>query len=256
MTYFHAIILGLVEGITEFLPISSTGHMILVSELLRIPDTDFLKSFEIVIQMGAIGAVLVLYFKRFFSIPVILRLICGFIPTAIIGFTLYPFVKSYLLGNSFVVVSALALGGVFLILFEKLHQETALAEQSITDITYKQAFFIGLFQSIALIPGVSRSAATIVGGLYMGLKRVTIVEFSFLLAVPTMTAATGLDLLKNHSSFSMDMVGLLATGFFVAFVVALIFIVGLLKFIKKHTFIPFGIYRIIVAVLFTLFVIL
>lgn len=254
MTYLHAIILGLVEGITEFLPISSTGHLILVSELLKLPNTDFLKSFEIVIQMGAILAVVVLYFKRFFSIPVILRLICGFVPTAIIGFTLYPFVKGYLLGNSVVVVCALALGGVFLILFEKFHQETDVVEQSITDITYKQAFFIGLFQSIALIPGVSRSAATIVGGLFMGLKRVTIVEFSFLLAVPTMTAATGLDLLKNHSSFTTDMFGLLAVGFATSFTVALFVIVALLKFIKKHTFVPFGIYRIIVAIVFALFI--
>jgi undecaprenyl-diphosphatase len=185
MTYLHAIILGLVEGITEFLPISSTGHLILTSQVLGIANSDFLKSFEIVIQMGAIGAVVALYFKKFFSIPIIIRLICGFIPTAIIGFTLYPFVKGYLLGNTTIVVLALALGGLFLILFETFHHEADNVEQAITDITYKQAFLIGLFQSIALIPGVSRSAATIVGGLSLGLKRVTVVEFSFLLAVPT-----------------------------------------------------------------------
>ena len=254
MTYLQAVILGLVEGITEFLPISSTGHLILVSQLLGIADSDFLKSFEIVIQMGAIGAVVVLYFRSFFSIPVILRLMCGFIPTAIIGFTLYPFVKGYLLGNEVVVVSALALGGIFLILFEKFHKETAVTEQNITDITYKQAFFIGVFQSVALIPGVSRSAATIVGGLFMGLKRVTIVEFSFLLAVPTMTAATGYDILKNYQLFSTEMTGLLLTGFVTAFIVALVVITSLLKFIKKHTFVPFGVYRIALALLFFLFV--
>jgi undecaprenyl-diphosphatase len=250
MTYLHAIILGLVEGITEFLPISSTGHLILASKVLGIENSNFLKSFEIIIQMGAILAVVVLYFRKFFSIPIITRLICGFIPTGIIGLTLYPFIKGYLLGNAAVVMAALALGGLFLILFETFHHEAGAGEQSITDITYKQAFLIGLFQSVAIIPGVSRSAATIVGGLFLGLKRVTVVEFSFLLAVPTMVAATGLDLLKNHSSFSTDMIGLLLVGFIISFVVALFVIAGLLRFIKKHTFIPFGVYRIIVAIIF------
>ncbi len=250
MTYLHAIILGLVEGITEFLPISSTGHLILVSKVLGIENSNFLKSFEIIIQMGAILAVVVLYFRKFFSIPIIIRLICGFIPTGIIGLTLYPLIKGYLLGNTAIVVSALALGGLFLIVFETFHNEADIEEQSITDITYQQAFLIGLFQSIAIIPGISRSAATIVGGLYLGLKRVTVVEFSFLLAVPTMAAATGLDLLKNHSSFSTDMIGLLLVGFIISFIVALFVITALLKFIKNHTFVPFGVYRIIVAIIF------
>jgi undecaprenyl-diphosphatase len=250
MTYLHAIILGLVEGITEFLPISSTGHLILVSKVLGIADSNFLKSFEIVIQMGAIFAVVALYFKKFFSVPIIIRLICGFIPTAILGFTLYPLVKGYLLGNAALVVCTLALGGLFLIVFETFHEETTIEEQSITDITYQQAFLIGLFQSIALIPGISRSAATIVGGLFLGLKRVTVVEFSFLLAVPTMTAATGYDILKNHSMFTSEMTSLLMVGFIVSFIVALGVITGLLKYVKKHTFIPFGVYRIIIAIIF------
>lgn len=255
MTYFEAIILGLIEGITEFLPVSSTGHLILVSHFLGIDNSDFLKSFEIVVQMGAIIAVLAIYFRSFFSLPLLLRLLCGFLPTAMIGFTLYPFVKGYLLGNSTVVVGALFLGGIFLILFELFHKENNTEEQSLNDITYKQAFIIGLFQSIALVPGVSRSAATIIGGLLLGLKRVTIVEFSFLLAVPTMTAATSYDILKNYSIFTTEMTGLLLTGFATSFIVALFVINNLLKFIKKHTFIPFGIYRIIVALLFILFVI-
>ncbi len=255
MTYFEAIILGLIEGITEFLPVSSTGHLILVSHFLGIDNSDFLKSFEIVVQMGAIIAVLAIYFRSFFSLPLLLRLLCGFLPTAMIGFTLYPFVKGYLLGNSTVVVGALFLGGIFLILFELFHKENNTEEQSLNDVTYKQAFIIGLFQSIALVPGVSRSAATIIGGLLLGLKRVTIVEFSFLLAVPTMTAATSYDILKNYSIFTTEMTGLLLTGFATSFIVALFVINNLLKFIKKHTFIPFGIYRIIVALLFILFVI-
>jgi undecaprenyl-diphosphatase len=250
MTYLHAIILGLVEGITEFLPISSTGHLILISKVLGIANSDFLKSFEIIIQLGAILAVVVLYFKKFFSIPVIVRLICGFVPTGIIGLTLYPLIKGYLLGNAAIVMAALALGGLFLIVFETFHQESEGEDQSITDITYQQAFLIGLFQSIAIIPGVSRSAATIVGGLFLGLKRITVVEFSFLLAVPTMAAATGLDLIKNHSSFSTDMIGLLLVGFIISFVTALFVITALLKYIKRHTFVPFGVYRIIIAILF------
>ncbi len=253
MTYLEAIILGIIEGITEFLPVSSTGHLILVSHLFGIENSDFLKSFEIVVQMGAIFAVLAIYFRSIFSWPIILRLLCGFLPTAVIGFTLYPFVKGFLLGNTTVVISALAIGGIFLILFELFHKETNLEEQTISDITYKQAFVIGFFQSIALIPGVSRSAATIIGGLLIGLKRVTIVEFSFLLAVPTMTAATGYDILKNYSIFTTEMTGLLMTGFVTSFLIALLVITSLLKFIKKHTFIPFGIYRIVVAALFILF---
>lgn len=254
MTHIHAILLGIIEGITEFLPISSTGHLILAGHLLGIPDTDFLKTFEIVIQMGAICAVVLLYWRTLFSIPVIIRLICGFIPTAVIGFTLYPFVKGYLLGNMTVVVASLFVGGIILIAFELLHKETTLVEQKITDITYKQAFLVGLFQTIALIPGVSRSGATIVGGLILGLKRVTIVEFSFLLAVPTMAAATAYDILKNYSLFTTEALPALGLGFLTSFLVALVVITSLLKFIKKHTFIPFGVYRILVALLFFFFV--
>ena len=249
MSYLDALLLGIIEGITEFLPISSTGHLILVSHLLGIPTSDFLKSFEIVIQLGAIAAVTTLYWRTFLSIPICLRLLAGFIPTAIIGFTLYPFIKSFLHENLLVVVIALAIGGIVLIVFELLHKENDSSEQVITDITYKQAFIIGLFQSIALVPGVSRSAATIVGGLLIGLKRVTIVEFSFLLAVATLY-----DILKNYQIFSVETIPLLATGFITAFVVALIVITSLLSYIKKHTFIPFGIYRLILAGIFFFFV--
>lgn len=256
MTYIDAIILGIIEGVTEFLPISSTGHLILAGHLMGLDiNSDFVKSFQIVIQMGAICAVVVLYWRSFLSVPVLMRLICGFLPTAIIGFTLYPFLKEYLLGNPIIVIISLAIGGLLLIFFElfypKANEEI---EQKVTDVSYKQAFIIGLFQSIALVPGVSRSAATIVGGLILGLQRVTIVEFSFLLAVPTMTAATGYDILKNYEIFSTDTSLLLFVGFITAFLVALLVITTLLKFIKKHTFIPFGIYRIILAAVFFLFI--
>ncbi len=250
MSYLDALLLGIIEGITEFLPVSSTGHLILASHLLGIPTSDFLKSFEIVIQLGAIAAVVTLYWRTFLSVSVCLRLLAGFIPTALLGFTLYPYIKGFLHENLYVVVLALALGGIVLIVFELLHKEVDSPEQGITTITYKQAFVIGLFQSLALVPGVSRSAATIVGGLLIGLKRVTIVEFSFLLAVPTMTAATLYDILKNYQVFSAETIPLLATGFITAFLVALIVIRSLLTYIKKHTFIPFGVYRILLALIF------
>ncbi len=246
----HAIILGIIEGITEFLPISSTGHLILTSSLLEIPQTIFTKSFEIIIQFGAICSVIVLYWKKLWDVETIKKLIVAFIPTGIIGLFLYKLVKTYLLGNTGVVLWALLIGGIALIVFELFHKESKNEKGGIESISYKQAFMIGLFQSIAIVPGVSRSAATIVGGLLSGLKRITIVEFSFLLAVPTMLAATSLDVFKSHGSFSADQFGVLAVGFIVSFLVALVSIKFLLRFIQTHTFIPFGIYRIVVAILF------
>ena len=251
MTPIDAIILGVVEGITEFLPISSTGHLILTSTLLGIANSDFTKTFEIVIQLGAILAVVVLYFKSFLDMEVLKRVIVAFIPTGIIGLALYKVIKTYLLGNDAVVLWALALGGLVLIAFEYWHSEHDEATGSIRAMSYKQAALIGLFQSLAVIPGVSRSAASIVGGLWLGVKRVTIVEFSFLLAVPTMLAASGLDLLKSGSvlSSSSNLLAL-AIGFIVSFVVALFAIRWLLKYVRGHSFIPFGIYRVIAALLF------
>jgi undecaprenyl-diphosphatase len=255
MTFVDSTVLGIVEGISEFLPISSTGHLILVSHLLHIEQSSFQKSFEIIIQLGAIASVVVLYFKSFFNVEILKKLFVAFLPTGIIGLLLYKIIKTYLIGNEMVVLWALLLGGVALIVFELLHKEKEDAAQSITEVSYTQAALIGLFQSLAIIPGVSRSAASIVGGLLLGLKRSTIVEFSFLLAVPTMLAATGLDLAKNASLFSMDQFGILTIGFVTSFVVALVSIKFLLSYIRSHTFIPFGIYRIVIAILFFLFVV-
>lgn len=254
MTPFDALILGIVEGITEFLPISSTGHLILAGTLLHLQDSTFLKSFEIIIQFGAILAVVVRYWRSFLNIEVLKRLVVGFVPTGIIGLALYRVVKTYLLGNDSIVLWALALGGLALIVFELWHREHPEATARVEHISYKQAGLIGLFQAIAIIPGVSRSAATIVGGLLLGIKRATIVEFSFLLAVPTMLAATGLDLIKNTSAFSSADAMTLAVGFVVSFVVALAAIKWLLSYVRAHSFIGFGIYRIVVALLFFFFV--
>ncbi len=255
MNFFHSLVLGVVEGVTEFLPISSTGHLIIASKLLNLNPNEFLKSFEIAIQLGAILSIVFLYFKTFLKNFVILkRLFIAFLPTALIGLILYKTIKKYFIGNGMVVLISLFIGGILLILFEKIHEEKSEATENLEDISYKQSFIIGIFQSIAIIPGVSRAAATIVGGLILGLKRKTIVEFSFLLAVPTMLAATGFDLIKNAGSFSSDQFGLLAVGFITSFIVAIFAIKFLLKFIQNHSFTPFGIYRVVVGIILWLII--
>jgi len=250
MTIFHSLILGLVEGLTEFLPISSTAHLILVSNLLKIAATDFSKSFDIIIQLGAILAVVVLYFKQLFNWANIKKLFIAFVPTAIIGLIFYRIVKNYLLGSLTTVVWALIIGGLILIIFEYLYKPKKEGIDSLENISYGQCLLIGLFQSLAIVPGVSRAAATIVGGLLLGLSRKTIVEFSFLLAVPTMLAASGLDLLKSGANFSINEYGLLAIGFVTAFLVALGVIKLLISYVQKYSFKPFGVYRIIIGLLF------
>ncbi len=249
MDFITAFILGIVQGISEFLPISSTGHMILASHLMGLKHTEFLKSFEIAIQVGTILSVVVLYWRSLLvDFEVIKRLAVAFIPTGVLGLTLYKLIKGYLLGSETVVLCSLLIGGIFIIAFECWYREKEDATSEIREISYKNAVIIGLFQSIAMIPGVSRSASTILGGLWLGLKRKTIVEFTFLLAVPTMLAATGYDLIKSGSQFSFDQIQYLLVGFVTAFVVALLTIKFLLQFIKTHTFIPFGIYRIVLVV--------
>lgn len=250
MNLIQAVIIGIVEGITEFLPISSTGHMILAGKLLAIPDSEFVKSFEIIIQLGAILAVLAYRGLALRSWELIKKLIVAFIPTGIIGLAFYSIVKQYLLGNSTVVVWSLLIGGIALIAFEKWHVVKETDVSDLSKITYKQAVIIGCFQAFSIIPGVSRSAATIVGGMIMGIKRATIVEFAFLLALPTMAAATGLDVLKNYETILSANMGLLAVGFVTSFISALIAIRWFLAFVQKHTFTPFGWYRIAVALAF------
>ncbi len=254
MHIFDAALLGIVEGITEFLPISSTGHMILASQLLHVTQNELLKNFEIIIQLGAICAVVVLYWRSFLNIEILKRLIVGFIPTGIIGLALYKIVKTYFLGNDYLVLTMLVLGGIALIAFEYFHREQDTATRESENITYRQALGIGLFQSLAVVPGISRSAATIIGGMLLGLSRPAIVEFSFLLAVPTLGAATALDLLKSYSTFSANDIRVLAVGFIAAFLSALFVIRLLLQYVRTRTFIPFGIYRIVAAILFWLII--
>ena len=251
MSLLHALILGLVEGITEFLPVSSTAHLILTSHLLRIAESEFVKSFEIIIQLGAILSVVVLYWSRFWNWDVLKKLVVAVIPTGVIGLTVYKVIKGYLLGNIPVVLTALLVGGIALIIFERFQQGRTETDADFSEITYKKAFLIGLFQAIAVIPGVSRSAATIVGGSLIGVSKRTIVDFSFMLAVPTMIAASGLELVKGRSALAghYDM---LAVGFVVSFVTAIIAIKSFLGYIKKRDFSAFGWYRIALAVVYFL----
>lgn len=251
MTSLHALLLGIVEGFSEFLPISSTAHLILVSELLHLAQTPFVKTFEIVIQFGAILSVVAVYWRSLLvSKDVMLRIVIAFIPTAIIGFLLERVIRNVLFENIPTILTSLFIGGIILIVFETYHRPSQKAVADMSVMSYKQAFLVGLFQALAVIPGVSRSGATIVGGLLLGVSRKAIVDFSFVLAVPTMLAATVLSLVKHSDEMSFDQSGLLAIGFITSFIVALISIKWLLQYVKKHTFIAFGVYRIIIALIF------
>ena len=249
MSLLHALILGIVEGITEFLPISSTAHLILASRMLAL-DSEFVKSFEIIIQFGAILSVVVLYWKKFWHWDVLKKLVVAVIPTGVIGLTVYKAVKGYLLGNLTVVLLSLLIGGIALIVFERFRNGSE-ADVDFAEITYKKAFLIGLFQAIAVIPGVSRSAATIVGGSLIGVSKRTIVEFSFMLAVPTMLAATGLELVKGRGALAGHY-DVLAVGFVVSFITAIIAIKSFLGYIKKRDFSAFGWYRVVLAAVYYL----
>jgi undecaprenyl-diphosphatase len=244
MTYFHAIILAIIEGLTEFLPVSSTGHMIIGAATLGIADQPFTKIFEVNIQFGAILAVLLIYYKRFFKdFKFYIKLLVAFLPAALVGFIAGDFIDS-ILENIWVVAFSLLIGGIVLVYFDKWfpnhnnHKEPEL----------KQGFVVGLFQCIAMIPGVSRSAATIMGGMVQGLSRKSAAEFSFFLAVPTMFAASGYKLakglIKGDLSLNSHDISLLAVGNIVAFIVAIVAIKFFLDILQKYGFKFFGYYRI------------
>jgi undecaprenyl-diphosphatase len=254
VTGLEAGILGIVEGLTEFLPVSSTGHLILVSELLQIPQTEAHKAFEVAIQLGAILAVACLYWRKLLvRSDLLLKLAVGFLPTGIIGLLLYKLVKN--LFDSSVVSISLIVGGFAFFVVEYFLKEHKPTIHDVGDVTYRTAFTIGLVQCISMIPGVSRSGATIIGGLLCGMNRTAAAEFSFLLALPTMLAATCFDLFKNSAAFQDGDWGNLLIGFIVSFIFSIIGIKILIRFVANHTFIPFGVYRIIVGALFLLLVV-
>lgn len=255
MNLIHVVILSIVEGLTEFLPISSTGHLILTSKILGMQPTDFQKTFEIVIQLGAILAIVALYFRKFVtSFALIRKLLIAFLPTAIVGFTLYPLIKNVLLGSSAVTLNALFWGGIALIAIEWFLRRKKFNVLTVKSISYRQALVIGTFQSFSVVPGVSRAAATIVGGLVTGLDRPTATEFSFLLAVPTMFAATALDLYKSRDLITRTGTLTLLVGTMLSFIFAMLAVKFLINYVKKHNFTAFGIYRIILSAVFWLFV--
>lgn len=249
MGIFEAVMLGVLEGLTEFLPISSTGHLILASKLLGIEQTDVHKTFEVSIQLGSIMAVIFLYFKKLLSDTVLIKkLAVAFLPTGVLGFLLYKHIKALFVPET--VAFMLIIGGLVFIAIEYFYKNKEHSVHSIDTISYKQALLIGFAQSLSMVPGTSRSGATIIGGLLSGLDRKTAVEFSFLLAVPTMIIATGYDIVKNFSSFDPSDVSNLAVGFISAFIVALVAIKWFLKFVAKFNFIPFAVYRISLGVIF------
>jgi undecaprenyl-diphosphatase len=246
MSYIDAIILAIVEGLTEFLPVSSTGHMIITTALLGIEPSDFTKTFTIAIQLGAILSVVIMYWKRFFkTFDFYVKLVIAFLPAAVVGLLAGDVIDA-LLERVDVVAYALIIGGIFFLFVDKIFQETGSSE-----VNNKNAFVIGMFQLVALIPGVSRSAATIIGGLSQKLSKTTAAEFSFFLAVPTMAAATGYKLLKFYlggGQFSSSEIGILAVGNIIAFIVAFLAIKSFISFLTKHGFKWFGYYRIVVGV--------
>lgn len=245
MTLVDSIILGIVEGLTEFLPISSTAHLVLASEFLGVPDSSFLSSFIIAIQLGAIGAVVLLYWRTLvFDLETMKRVAVAFIPTAVIGFALYKILKEYLMDNLWLIAGTLFLGGIVLIVFEKYYRR----EVEATHMSYTSAFLIGCAQSLAIVPGVSRAGATILGGLALGVSREKIVEFSFLLAIPTMLAATGYDLMKSASTFAGGEWELLFVGFVTSFLAAYAGVRWLIRYVQTHSFSIFGWYRIVLGV--------
>ncbi len=243
MTIFEAIIIAIVEGITEFLPISSTGHMIITQWLLGMESTPFVKAFTVNIQFGAILSVIVLYWKRFFqSWDFYFKLGIACLPL-IIAFLLDDYIDA-MLGSVLIVAISLLAGGIFLLFVDKLFDRPG-NEQ--TKLTNKKAFIIGLIQIISVIPGVSRSAATIIGGMSQKMSRKNAAEFSFFLAVPTMFAASLYKLIDTRDAFTADAVPLLLVGNLVAFIVAMIAIRSFIAFLTRFGFKAFGYYRIIVG---------
>lgn len=250
MTTVQSIILGCIEGLTEFLPVSSTGHMILTSHFLHIIDSATLTTYEIVVQLGAILAVVASYHKKLFKIDMLKKLGIAFIPTGIAGVMIFPYIK-HLLGNPQLVAVTLIVGGIIILLVEKNYKKNKHIQEnnSTSDITYVQALTLGCFQALAIIPGTSRSGAVIVGGLLQKMSRKVLVEFSFLLAVPTMFVATLYTVLKKHNELSLESISPIVIGTIVSFVVSFAIIRFALGYIRKHSFEIFGWYRIVIGII-------
>jgi undecaprenyl-diphosphatase len=263
--FINAIILGIVEGFTEFLPISSTGHLILVNNFIGFSGS-FAHMFEVVIQLGAILAVVIYFWKRLLPFGISRsatekaatwtlwwKTLVGVIPALIIGGIAGKYIEDKLF-NPYVVSIALLVGGVFLLWIEQNPHISKI--NSISELNFKTAFYIGLIQCLAMIPGTSRSAATIIGAMLLGSSRIVAVEFSFFLAIPTMVAATGYSIIKSGLHLSAREIMLTGTGFFVSFLVAWIVIAAFMKFISHRDFKLFGYYRIILGTIVLIYFLL
>lgn len=250
MSWIAVWILAIVEGLTEFLPVSSTGHMILTSSLMGWEQTAFMELFEVFIQLGAILAVLSLYYRRFLVGPrIYLKLLVAFLPTGVIGFLAYDTIKAYLF-NPLTVSISLLVGGVLLVILDRWSDREHSRYASVEEMPYSSLLGVGLMQCISMIPGVSRAAATILGGVGVGLNRVLAAELSFLLALPTMFAASGYDLLKQYKQIPLDAWPMLLSGAAIAFVVALLAVKVFVRLVQDYGFKQFGYYRILIGLLF------
>jgi len=257
MTFFQSVVIAIIEGLTEFLPVSSTGHMIIAERLLNVTETDFVKVFTVAIQLGAILAVVVLYWKKFFNFTrwqFYAKLLIAVVPALALGFLFSKKIDA-LLDSATTVAYALLIGGVVLLFVDKIfNKHTITSEPQISPVN---AFIIGIWQCLALVPGVSRSAASIIGGMQQKLTRSEAAEFSFFLAVPTMLAATGYKMLKYYKEaggFSHEEIKLLAVANIIAFVVAIMAIKFFISFVKKYGFRIWGVYRIIAGAVLLLLI--
>lgn len=243
--YLTATILGIVEGFTEFLPISSTGHLILVNQWISF-SKNFTLLFDVVIQLGAILAVVVFFWKRLWNFDLWSKTIVGVLPAIIIGALFASKIEEKLF-NPWTVAIALLIGGIIILIVEKAKKSPTIT--SINNLSFKTAFFIGLVQCLSMIPGTSRSAATIIGAMIFGASRVVAAEFSFFLAIPTMVAASAWSLFKYRALLGASQIYVLAIGFIVSFVVALVVIKFFMSYVQKHNFKIFGWYRIVLGII-------
>ena len=252
MDIFQAIIIGIIEGFTEFLPISSTGHMIVASEFLGVPQDALTKAYEVIIQFAAILAVMLIYKEKitFKKIDLWTKLMVAFLPIAVVGFIFKDQIKA--LFNVETVAWMFIIGGLIFLIVEYFYEEKEHHVSEVEEVSYMQALWVGVAQIFSLIPGTSRAGATIIGGLLTGLDRKTSMEFSFLLAIPVMAAVCGYDLLKHYNEFADANWTAFIIGFVTAFVVAYITIKLFLAFIQRFTFVAFGVYRIIFGVILLL----
>ncbi len=249
MDILQAIIIGIIEGFTEFLPISSTGHMIVASEFLGIEQSAVVKAYEVIIQFSAILAVMLLYREKINlrEIELWKKIISAFLPLAVVGFLMKDWIKAIFTVET--VAYMFIIGGIVFIIVEQFHKDEKKESQEVEDVTWSQALWIGFGQIFSLVPGTSRAGSTIIAGMLSGVSRKASTEFSFLLAIPVMMAVSGYDLLKHYEDFMGADLTAFAVGFVVAFVVAYITIKLFIVFLQRFTFVAFGIYRIIFGII-------